>query len=166
MPHLTLGDKILDGARHLLDRHIGIDPVLIEEVNRVDPQALQRLFGDLPDALGPAVESAAAAGAEIEAELRGDDHAALEWLKSLADQALIRERPVDFGRVKESHATFDRRPDERYHLAPVGNNAAMVVHAHAAEADRRDFRLVASKFSHLHRHSPWARVEPASPAIV
>ncbi len=57
MPDLARRDQVLDRAGDLLDRHVGIDPVLIEEVDRFDPQALQRRLGDLLDPLGPAVQA-------------------------------------------------------------------------------------------------------------
>ena len=48
VPHLALGDQLLDRARHLLDRHVRVDAVLVEEVDRVGAQALQRGLRDLP----------------------------------------------------------------------------------------------------------------------
>ena len=47
-------DQLPDRARDLLDRYVGVDPVLIEQVDRLDPQPLQRGVGDPPDVVGPA----------------------------------------------------------------------------------------------------------------
>ena len=58
MLDLALRDQVLHRAGDVLDRHIGIDPMLIEEIDRLDPQPLQRAFGRLPDAFGAAVEAA------------------------------------------------------------------------------------------------------------
>ena len=41
MPDLALGNQIADRARDILDRHIGIDPVLIIEVDMIGPQPLE-----------------------------------------------------------------------------------------------------------------------------
>jgi hypothetical protein len=43
-------------ARHLFDGHFRVNSVLIEQVDRFDPEPLERAFGDLLDALGPAVQ--------------------------------------------------------------------------------------------------------------
>ena len=54
---LAGADQILDGARHVLDRHVGIDAVLIEQIDHVDPQTLQRSIRDLPDVFGTTVQA-------------------------------------------------------------------------------------------------------------
>jgi hypothetical protein len=154
MLHLARRDEVAHRARHLLDRHGGIDPVLIEQVDRLDPQPPQRLLGDLPDARGLTVDAALSAGPEIEAELGGDDHLAAEGLQRLADEALIGEGAVDFGSVEEGDATLDRRADQADHLVPVRDHAAVMVHAHAAETDGRDGGSAASKPALLHDVAP------------
>ena len=76
VPDLALRDQVLHRAGDVLDRHTRIDAMLIEEVDRLDPQSLQRLFGHLPDALGAAVEpvrTVRAARTKVVAELGGDD---------------------------------------------------------------------------------------------
>ena len=39
MAHLACGDEVLHGASDLLDGHIRVDPVLVEEVDGVDAEA-------------------------------------------------------------------------------------------------------------------------------
>ena len=58
VPHLAFANQVLDRARDVLDRHLGIDAVLVEEVDGVDPQALQRSLRDLADVRRPAVQAA------------------------------------------------------------------------------------------------------------
>ena len=41
MLYLALGDQILHGSRDILDGHIRIDAVLIEQIDCVGPQSLQ-----------------------------------------------------------------------------------------------------------------------------
>jgi serine/threonine protein kinase len=48
---------------------------------------------------------------------------------------------VDFGSVEEVDAALDRRADELDHVAPVGCRAVAEAHAHAAEADFRNFQV-------------------------
>ncbi len=52
--HLALGGQIPHGPGHVLDRHGGVDPVLVEQVDKVCAQALERCLGYGADALGPA----------------------------------------------------------------------------------------------------------------
>ena len=52
--HLALGDEVLDRAGDVLDRDLRVDAVLVEEVDGVDPEPLQRTFAGRADALGPA----------------------------------------------------------------------------------------------------------------
>ena len=75
---LALCDEVLDGAGDVLDRHVRVDAVLVQQVDPVGPEALQGGVDDLPDVLGAAVEGAERAAAGLAAagrksELRRDD---------------------------------------------------------------------------------------------
>ena len=48
VPDLACCDQVLHGAGDVFDGHVGVDAVLIEEIDGVDLQALERGFGDLP----------------------------------------------------------------------------------------------------------------------
>ena len=76
MPDLALRDQFLDRSRDVLDRHIRIDPMLIEKVDRLNSEAFQRAFDSLPDALRPTGDAAVLAGLEVdvEAELGRNHH--------------------------------------------------------------------------------------------
>jgi len=39
--HLTLLNQVPQRSRHVLDRHVRVNPVLVEEVNRLDPEPLE-----------------------------------------------------------------------------------------------------------------------------
>ena len=52
---LALLNQLLDRARYLFNRHIRVRAVLIEEINGIDPQALERCLGNPLDLL-PAIE--------------------------------------------------------------------------------------------------------------
>jgi hypothetical protein len=54
--HLSLPYQILHGAGHVLDRNIGIDAMLIEEIDPVGAEALERGVGHGSNSLGPTVE--------------------------------------------------------------------------------------------------------------
>ena len=78
-PDLACLDQVLDRAGDVLDRHVRIDPVLVEQVDHVGVQALERGIRDGLDVFGPAVDATAALAGrrvEVEAELGGDHHLA------------------------------------------------------------------------------------------
>jgi hypothetical protein len=56
MLHLAAGDELLHRAGDIFDRHIGVGPVLVEEINAVGLEPLQGLIGDFANTLRPAVE--------------------------------------------------------------------------------------------------------------
>ena len=87
---------------------------------------------------------------EPEAELGGDHHLAAERSERFAHELFVRERAVDFGGVEERDAAFDGRADQRDHLLLVRGRAVAEAHAHAAEAEGRDFQVAASQFALLH----------------
>ncbi len=80
-----------------------------------------------------------AAGVAAEAELGGDDHPVADGGQRFADQLFVDERAVDLGRVEERHAAFDGGMNQGDHLALVARQAIALAHAHAAQADGRDF---------------------------
>jgi hypothetical protein len=92
---LTRPDQILYRARDILDRHVGIDTVLVEQVDGIDSEALQRGLRDLFDVPGPTVQAGLLAIGNLEAELGRDCHLPAEWCKCLAHEFLVDERAVD-----------------------------------------------------------------------
>jgi hypothetical protein len=69
-------NQILHRSRHVFNRHIGIDAVLIKKIDGINVQALQRCVGNLFDVLRVAVQALRAGapiGVDVEAELGGDD---------------------------------------------------------------------------------------------
>jgi hypothetical protein len=56
MPDLAFRDQLLDRARHVLDWHVRVNAMLVEEVDGLDTQPLQRRVAHLADVLGPAIE--------------------------------------------------------------------------------------------------------------
>ena len=53
MAHLPLRDQLLDRARDILDGHVPIHAVLVEQVDRLDLEPPQSSVGHLADVLGP-----------------------------------------------------------------------------------------------------------------
>jgi hypothetical protein len=112
VPDLPFLDQVLHRARDVFDGHVRIDAVLVEQVDRLDPEAAQRGFGHLADVRRPAVEAALPVGFERERELGGDHDLVAEWSERVADELLVGEGTVGFGGVEEGDAAVDRRPDQ------------------------------------------------------
>jgi len=55
VPHLTFHNQILDGARDVLDWHLRIHAVLIQQIDDVDLEPAQRSLGDFADVRRPTV---------------------------------------------------------------------------------------------------------------
>jgi hypothetical protein len=133
--------------------------MLVQQVDHLDPQPLQRAFDGASYAFGATVEPV---GIKVVAELGGDDDVPPERLQRLAHQFLVRERAVDLGGVEEGDAALYGHPDERDHLGAVRGRTPMVVEAHAAQADGRDGKI--AKLARLHTKSPCLKVTPAARA--
>ena len=149
---LPLLDQVLHRPRHVLDRHRGIDAMLVVEVDGFDAEPLQRPFGAAPDDLGPAVHELLPA-LDLDAELGGDDHSLADRSQRFTDELFVRERPVDLRGVEERDATVDGGPQQRDHLGLVRGRSVAMAHAHAAETDGRDFEAAATQLALLHSSS-------------
>jgi hypothetical protein len=136
---------------NLLDRHFRIDTVLIEQIDHVDLQALQRSVRDLPDVLRATVQPGLSTlRIDPESELRRDRHAPTKRSQCLADEFLVGKRPIDFRGVEEGDAALDRRPDDRGHLLLIARRSVAKAHAHAAEPESRHFEAAVSEFAFSH----------------
>src|ERR1700691_4008873 len=97
--HLTSTHEVCYGSRDILDRDVGINPVLVEKVYVIGLQAPQRSLGRLADMLGPAISAHDLAVFDAKAELCSNHGAfALPFYRS-SDELFIDERAVDLGRV-------------------------------------------------------------------
>jgi hypothetical protein len=68
VPDLALGDQLAHCPGDVLDRDVGVDAVLVEQVDPVGLQALERRVGHVPDVFRPAVQAAALPGAGVNVE--------------------------------------------------------------------------------------------------
>src|SRR5271154_4756583 len=109
MLNLTFVDQVPYCARNVFDGYIRVDAVLIEEIDHIGPEALERGLGDLADALGTAVESdiLACVLVNFPSELSGDDDLIAQRSECLADELLVGEGAIDLGRIEEGDATLD-----------------------------------------------------------
>ena len=92
MEDLARSDQRLDRARHVFDRHVGIDTMLVQQIDAVGSEALERGVDHRPDVVRPAVEASRAAP-EVEAELGGDSDAVTDWRQRFPDELLVVNGP-------------------------------------------------------------------------
>ena len=87
---LAFLDQVLHRAGHVFDRHVRIDAVLIEQIDALDLEPLERGLGDLSDVLRPAVQATLLARLriEVEPELGGDHHLLAERARGLRPRVL------------------------------------------------------------------------------
>src|SRR3989442_901370 len=83
------------------DLSVWVNTVLIEQIDNIGPESLQRSVGDLFDVLSPAVDAnwRTAVWIEFEPEFRGDHHLLAEGSKGFAHELLVDERAVNFSRI-------------------------------------------------------------------
>ena len=122
----------MTGAGDVLDRHLGINPVLVEQVDPVGPQPLQHLVDDGADVLGSAVEPA---WVELEAELGGQHHLVADRFQRLSDEDLVGEGSVRLRGVEERHPLLVGAADQLDAVVGVDRVAVVGAEAHAAQPD-------------------------------
>src|SRR5205823_969335 len=71
----TFLNQILHRSGDLFDRHAGINTVLIEQIDNIGPESLERSFSNFFDVLWPAIEADLLAfRTKFKSELGGDHH--------------------------------------------------------------------------------------------
>jgi len=140
--HLAALDEPAHLADRILDRHAGVDAVLVIEVDRIETEPLQTGIAGLTHVFGAAVDAVGAAGVAGLAEL-GRDHEVIAPfpLQRAADQLLVLAPAIHVGAVEMIDPEIDRAMDQ---LDP-GRVIARPVSAgqrHAAEPDRQHLRPV------------------------
>src|SRR5271155_2197333 len=136
--------------------------MLVEKIDDIGSEALERSLGYFLDVRGTAVEAGLFAGAGInfEAELGGDYHPAAQGSERLAHQFLVSVGAIDLRGVEECDAQFDGLADQRDHILLVRGRTEAKAHAHAAEAEGGDFQVAVSQFALLHFFSSRAAERP------
>jgi hypothetical protein len=163
MPDLALPDQLLNGAGDILDRHVRIDAVLVEEIDVIGLETLQRGLGHLPDALRATVEARGRVAA-LKAEFGRDDHLIAERGQGFAHEFLVRKWTVRLGSVEEGDVALNGRPDQRNSLVLADRWTIGEAQAHAAEPDRRDFQSTFSECAFMHLSAPYTGITLAGTA--
>lgn len=113
---LAFRNQVFDRAGHVFHRHVRIDPVLVEEVDMVRPQALEAVFDGAANEFRPAVHGATAR--DIKSELGGDHHFVADRLQRLADNLFVLVGTVNLSGIEKGDAALEGAPDE---LDPISN---------------------------------------------
>ena len=142
MLHLALGDQVLHRPGDILDRHVGVDAVLIQQLDPIGAQPFERGLSHGADILRPAVQPVRH-HATKEAELGRDDDLVAKRRQRLAEQLLIVARAIGLGGIEEGHAALIGPAYQRDGFVPVGRRPEPEAQAHAPQADRRDFEVFA-----------------------
>ena len=145
MQNLALRHQVLDGAGDVLDRHLRIDPVLVEQINPVRPQALERAFDGLLDMVRTADETGTTLsrlGVDVPAELAGDDDFVPERCNGVAKNPFAFKGTVGFRSVEKSDAAIVGRTDDVDHFGARRNRGLIrPMHILDTQTDAGDFQL-------------------------
>ena len=134
-PHLALLDEPRHRTDGVFDRHRRIDPVLVVEIDDVDPEPLQARVARLKDVRGAAVDAIGPARLPGLAEFAGDQHLIAAALQCPAEKLFVLTPAIHVGAVEMVDAEFNRTVDQR----DPGRVVALAVNPrqrHAAETDR------------------------------
>ncbi len=151
MADLPLSDEILDRPGHLLDGDIGIDPMLVEDIDDLCAKPCKRGVADLPYMLRAAVQDRARSGGRsgihrgVKAELRRNHHPIAHRRQRLPHQLFIGEGTVNFGRVEEGDSPLHRMADQGHHLFFVLGRTIGKAHSHASKSQGRDLQIPSSQ---------------------
>jgi len=136
--HLACLDQTLNGTSGFFDGRIGIDAMLVEQVNGVSLQTLQRAFDDLLDVVGATVRCrplAIVAGIGLESELGRDHDIFAEGSESFAHDLFIDERAIHFGSIEEGDTALHSGANELDRFALLRGGAKTEAQAHTSEAE-------------------------------
>ena len=105
---------------NFFDGNVGIDPMLIVEVNVIRAQSSEGTFQSLSDGLraagqadGP-IMGVVSAILEVKAEFGGDDDALPIWLQDLPQQGFVAQGTVCFSRIEKGYPQFHGLSEQSY----------------------------------------------------
>ena len=142
--HFALPNQSRHGADHVLDRHLPVDAVLIQQVDAVRTEAAQGGFHHLAHVLRPAVQPHRLPAFDAEAELGGDDHSVAPALQGTSQELFVVEGAVDLGGVEEGHPELDSSLDGGNRFWIVAD-AIGLAHPHASQPECRDLEPLSSE---------------------
>ena len=159
MLYLALLNQVFHRSGDVFDGHVRIDTVLIEQIDDIGLEALERSFGDFLDVFGTTVQAGLLAGfgSSSKPNLVAITTLSRKGAERFAHQFFVGERTVDFGGVEEGDAAFDGRPDGAIIscLSAAGPWPKLIPMQPKPEG--RNFQIAFSKFAFLHFVAPSPR---------
>src|SRR5688572_14862984 len=108
MAHLALAYEFSHGAYRFFDGRVGIDAVLVIEVDDIDTQPLQAIVATLAHIVRLSADpQILAVGAPHIAEFGSDYNPVALAPDGLADEFLIGAHPIHIGRIQKIDAKFN-----------------------------------------------------------
>src|SRR5258708_22159680 len=151
--YFSLLDQITYRTGHILHRHLWIDTVLIQQVNVIGLESLERAFDGLTDILRPARCFGAdlLAVLETKAKFGGDDYLVAPALERPAEQLLVGEGTIALGRIEEGASDLDGtvKCSDRFFLI---RRTIGLAHGHTTETDRGYLESLTAKFPSAQSH--------------
>jgi len=141
--HLPGLNQFLHRTRNIFYRHVRVNPMLIQQIDSIHLQPLQRPFDGLLDVLGatihfwrsrPMIVARTIAATQIEPELGGNHHPVANRRERFTHECFIGERPIHLSRIEERDAPIDGGAQKRNHLLFIFRLSVREAHAHAAES--------------------------------
>ena len=122
MFHLAFLNKVLHRTRHVLNRNIEIDAVLVVEIDGLHFETLERFFRHPLDVFGPTVQSTPSAAVlriRLPTKFGRDHHAVAIWEECFTDQLFVQKWAIHLSSVEKCNASFHSSIEQRDHLLPV-----------------------------------------------
>ena len=139
------GDELGHGSKGVFNGDVGIDAVLVVEVDVVEVEAFEAGVAGLADVFGAAVDAEEfAVGAAHVAELGGEDDVVAAVADGAADELLVASGAVHVCGVEEVESGVEGAVDDLDGFGVVGGSVKLG-HAHAAEAEAGDAEAVATE---------------------
>ncbi len=105
--HLAGLHQLGHGAHRVFDRHLGIDPVLVVEIEMLDAQPAQTALHRLTHVVGPAIHpTGIRIFAAHQTELAGQEYLLAASAQGSAQQFLVVMRAIGIGGIQQGHAAF------------------------------------------------------------
>src|SRR6185369_3842205 len=135
--NLALCHQVLNRAGDVLDWDFRVNTMLIEEVDAIGAESLERPLDRTLDVIRLAVETRTPlTGLEIDvpAELGRDHNLVAERRNALTQDTLAFERSISLSGVKEGYAAIIGGADDVDHLRTV-RNGRLILAAHVLDAE-------------------------------
>src|SRR5439155_11615993 len=116
VPDLASLYQLPHRAGDIFNRHLRINTVLIEQIDHIRFEPLQRSVGNFLDVFWATIQLAPpriAGRSRFEPELGRDHHLLAKRSQRFAHKFLVRERAINFGGIEKCDAAFHSCPKQR-----------------------------------------------------